>query len=94
MHPGWVKTDGLSKSLPKFSKFMGKRLRELDEGMDTILWLLMTKEPLVSGGFYFDRKIVSPYLSKNYNPSIKERAELLVIIGKYVNSTLKNKLKK
>ena len=94
MHPGWVKTDGLSKSLPRFSKFIGKRLRGLDAGIDTILWLLMTKEPLICGGFYFDRKIVTPYLSKNYNPSIKERAELLQIISKYVKSIPKDNLKK
>ena len=85
MHPGWVKTEGLSNSLPGFSKIMRKRLRRIDEGMDTILWLLLTKEPLISGGFYFDRKIVSTYLSKNYNPSLEERTELLNIIDNYIN---------
>ena len=84
MHPGWVKTDGLSNSLPGFSKTMGKRLRNLDEGIDTILWLLLTEESLNSGGFYFDRKMVSPYLSKNFNPTREERTELLNMIDNYI----------
>ncbi len=65
---------------------MEKRLRNLDEGIDTILWLLLTDESLSSGGFYFDRKLVSPYFLKNYNPSREERTELLNIIDNYVNS--------
>ena len=84
MHPGWVKTDGLSNSLPGFSRIMGKRLRNLDEGIDTILWLLLTEESLNSGGFYFDRKMVSPYLSKNFNPTREERTELLNMIDNYI----------
>ena len=86
MHPGWVKTEGLSNSLPGFFRIMEKRLRDMDEGTDTILWLLLTEEFLTSGGFYFDRKLVTSYLLKNYNPSKKERTELLEIIDNYVNS--------
>ncbi len=86
MHPGWVKTDGLSNSLPGFFKIMKKRLRDLDGGIDTILWLLFTEEPLKSGGFYFDRKLVTPYLSKKYNPSREERNELINKINNYVNN--------
>ena len=54
MHPGWVKTSGRSKSLPLFSKLMGKWLRELEDGTDTILWLLMTEETLKNDDFYFE----------------------------------------
>ena len=60
---------------------MGKWLRELEDGTDTILWLLMTEESLKSGEFYFDRKIVTHYLSKKYNPSKDERTELLKIMS-------------
>ena len=86
MHPGWVKTDGLRESLPGFFKIMGKRLRNLDEGIDTILWLLLTEESLTKGGFYFDRKLVTPYLSKNHIPSQEKRTELLKIIDNYVRN--------
>ena len=85
MHPGWVKTDGLNNSLPGFYRIMAKRLRNLDEGIDTILWLLLTGESLNSGGFYFDRKMVSPYLSKNFNPTIEERTELINTIDNYLS---------
>ena len=86
MHPGWVKTGGLSKSLPGFFRIIEKRLRNLDEGIDTILWQLLTEESLTRGGFYFDRKIVKPYFSKNFNPSREEKTELLKTIDNYVNS--------
>ena len=92
MHPGWVKTDGLNNSLPGFYRIMAKRLRNLDEGIDTILWLLLTEESLNSGGFYFDRKMVSPYLSKNFNPTREERTELLNMIAvSYTHLTLPTK---
>ena len=71
---------------------MEKRLRNLDEGIDTILWLLLTEESLSSGGFYFDRKLVTPYLLKNYDPSKEERTELLNIIDNYINSIPQLKL--
>ena len=77
MHPGWVSTSGLKKSLPKFYSLMRNRLRTLEEGSDTILWLLLTEKNIKSGGFYFDRKIVSPYITNYFNPSIKERMLLL-----------------
>ncbi|PPR77488.1 MAG: putative ketoacyl reductase, partial [Alphaproteobacteria bacterium MarineAlpha2_Bin1] len=34
MHPGWVKTPGLQKSLPLFSGYLSVRLRTLAEGAD------------------------------------------------------------
>ena len=86
------KKGGLRKSLPGFFRIMENRLRNLDEGIDTILWLLLTEESLSSGGFYFDRKIVTPYLLKNYNPSREERTELLNIIDNYINSIPQLKL--
>ena len=86
------KTSGLSNSLPGFFRIMEKRLRNLDEGIDTILWLLLTEESLSSGGFYFDRTPVASYLLKNYNPSREARTELLKIIDNYVNSIPQLKL--
>jgi len=83
MHPGWVATSGLKDSLPVFFSVMKNRLRGLAEGADTILWLLLTEENLESGGFYFDRKIVSPYLSSSYNPSREQRRVLVEKIEIY-----------
>lgn len=80
MHPGWVGTQGLKEALPKFYGIMENRLRTPKEGADTILWLLLTQAPLDSGGLYFDRKKVSPYISQKYNPSKRQRALLLEMI--------------
>ena len=63
---------------------MKNRLRDMKEGVDTIIWLLLTEESLTSGSFYFDRKIVSPYLSKNYNPTREQRITLLNKINNYI----------
>ena len=57
MHPGWVYTEGLKISLPNFFSLMKNKLRNLEEGSDTILWLLLTEKNIKSGGFYFDRQI-------------------------------------
>lgn len=61
MHPGWVATPGVSKSLPAFDRIMGPILRDPRMGADTIVWLC-TEDPAVlgSGNFWFDRK-AQPY---------------------------------
>ncbi len=81
MHPGWVGTEGVKYALPKFYKLMKKRLRSLEQGADTIVWLLRTKKEIQSGGFYFDRKIVSPYISKQYIPTREQRAKLIDLLN-------------
>ncbi|KAL8514282.1 hypothetical protein ACS0TY_013409 [Phlomoides rotata] len=56
MHPGWAETPGVAKSLPGLSKSLSGNLRTSEQGADTVLWVaLLSKEKLVSGGFYFDR---------------------------------------
>ena len=84
MHPGWVATYGLKEALPKFFSLMKNRLRNAKEGADTIIWLLLTEESLRSGSFYFDRKIVSPYLSSKYNPTREQRITFLEKINNYI----------
>ena len=71
-----------------FFSLMKNRLRDMKEGADTIIWLLLTEESLTSGSFYFDRKIVSPYLSKNYTPSREQRITLMNKIDNYVEKLL------
>jgi len=59
MHPGWVETDGLQKSLPNFSRWMENRLRTPAEGADTVVWLAAADPPTqCSGRFWFDRRAV------------------------------------
>lgn len=86
MHPGWVDTSGLESSLPGFFGFFKKRLRTPFEGADTILWLLFTEQRLTSGKFYFDRRVVSPYIHKSFSPKNYQRNKLVEMISKYIYS--------
>ena len=63
MHPGWVDTPGLQKSLPLFSSFLGKRLRSLAQGVDTIYWLAISgNKKIETGELWFDREKRAKYL--------------------------------
>lgn len=84
MHPGWVETKGVQDALPGFFKLMGNRLRSTYEGADTILWCLLTKKNISSGSFFFDRKKVSPYLNRFFNPTGLERSDLLQKLKNYL----------
>ncbi|EFJ10807.1 hypothetical protein SELMODRAFT_271962 [Selaginella moellendorffii] len=74
MHPGWVDTEGVAKSLSSFrEKFQGK-LRTIDQGADTIVWLsLQPNSKLKSGEFYFDRALAPKHLAAcgtGYKPQL------------------------
>jgi dehydrogenase/reductase SDR family protein 12 len=59
MHPGWVDTEAVKEALPEFYKITKNNLRNIQEGSDTINYLLAT-ENLPSGQFWFDRSIKNP----------------------------------
>ena len=78
MHPGWAATPGVADSLPAFSKLMQSRLRTPKEGADTILWLAVSDAGAEkSGGFWFDRKQVSPYLIPGTEEDLDARNALV-----------------
>jgi len=57
MHPGWVDTQGLAASLPRFHKRIRPLLRTPAQGADTIVWLASAMEPgQCSGQFWLDRR--------------------------------------
>jgi NAD(P)-dependent dehydrogenase (short-subunit alcohol dehydrogenase family) len=57
MHPGWVDTPGIQKSLPGFKKLMNISLRTPEQGADTIVWLAVAPGlQSESGKFWFDRR--------------------------------------
>jgi dehydrogenase/reductase SDR family member 12 len=56
MHPGWVDTPGLRRSLPRFYKLAKPLLRTAKQGADTILWLGSVPAGTISSGrFWHDR---------------------------------------
>ena len=84
MHPGWVATDAVKDAIPSFYNFTKGRLRTPKQGADTIVWLQLSKFQINSGDFYFDRKKVSPYISKNYIPSEDDREKLISLLQSYI----------
>jgi NAD(P)-dependent dehydrogenase (short-subunit alcohol dehydrogenase family) len=63
MHPGWAATPGVERSLPRFQRLLGKRLRTPEQGADTIVWLAACREAgFASGRFWFDRRQVPTHL--------------------------------
>jgi NAD(P)-dependent dehydrogenase (short-subunit alcohol dehydrogenase family) len=57
MHPGWVDTPGVVKSLPRFHSITKPVLRSAEAGADTIVWLADVDESDLgaNGGFWLDR---------------------------------------
>ncbi|MEQ2267093.1 Dehydrogenase/reductase SDR member 12 [Xenotaenia resolanae] len=65
MHPGWVDTPAVSTAMPQFHQMMGDRLRSVDQGADTVVWLALSRAAArkPSGQFFQDRKPVPKHLS-------------------------------
>jgi len=64
MHPGWVDTPAVRNSMPDFYAKMRDKLRSVDQGADTVVWLSIAKDPLKkpSGLFWQDRACVNTHL--------------------------------
>ena len=57
MHPGWVKTEGVRRSLPVFYKIQGVILRSGAEGADTALWLASERPEESGRNIWLDRAV-------------------------------------
>jgi NAD(P)-dependent dehydrogenase (short-subunit alcohol dehydrogenase family) len=77
MHPGWAKTPGVRRSLPRFNRIMKPLLRSARQGADTIVWLGAAGEPLESTGqFWFDRQVAPVHLSDTTLETADDRLDL------------------
>lgn len=77
MHPGWVRTPGVSRSLPTFNRLMRPLLRTPAQGADTIVWLAAAERPgRLSGQLWFDREIVPTHLLASTVETAHDRDEL------------------
>jgi NAD(P)-dependent dehydrogenase (short-subunit alcohol dehydrogenase family) len=57
MHPGWVDTPGVVRSLPRFHRTMKPWLRTPQQGADTVVWLAASPQSAKSrGDFWLDRR--------------------------------------
>jgi NAD(P)-dependent dehydrogenase (short-subunit alcohol dehydrogenase family) len=78
MHPGWVDTPGLEKSLPAFHRQLASWLRTPEQGADTIVWLAASPDAhRASGHFWLDRKIRATHVFRHTADTATERRELV-----------------
>lgn len=56
MHPGWVDTPGVRRSMPAFAARLRPFFRSASEGADTALWLVATRPEPRPGALWFDRR--------------------------------------
>jgi NAD(P)-dependent dehydrogenase (short-subunit alcohol dehydrogenase family)/carbon monoxide dehydrogenase subunit G len=85
MHPGWVDTPGISKSLPGFHRITRRILRSPHQGADTVVWLAAADEPLLSsGGFWLDRRLHPVHVRKDTRESEADRQALWAFLCRKV----------
>ena len=78
MHPGWVDTPGLEKSLPAFHRQLSPWLRTPAQGADTIVWLAAAPDAhRASGQFWLDRKIRATHVFGHTRTTSSDNFELI-----------------
>lgn len=78
MHPGWVDTPGIRKSLPRFTERLRPILRTPAQGADTIVWLAAAGQAARAGGrFWLDRRPHVTHVFPATRESAWERMEFL-----------------
>lgn len=86
MHPGWVDTDGVKKSLPRFRQCLKWVLRDAVAGADTIVWLATNRPEQVGNDvLWFDRK---PRKTHCFRSTIHNNASSQSLVD-YLQSCLK-----
>jgi GTPase Era involved in 16S rRNA processing len=81
MHPGWVDTPGLEKSLPAFHRQLSPWLRTPAQGADTIVWLAAAPDAhRASGQFWLDRKIRATHVFGHTRSSSRDNRELIKVL--------------
>ncbi len=77
MHPGWVATEGVRRSMPEFSKVMKSVLRSPTMGADTALWLLASRPQPTPGALWFDRKARPGHVYAQTRVDVNSDTEIL-----------------
>ncbi|KAG7229276.1 hypothetical protein INR49_012934 [Caranx melampygus] len=77
MHPGWVDTPAVSTSMPQFHQMMGERLRSVEQGADTVVWLALSRVAARtrSGQFFQDRRPVPAHLPLAWSHSSSQEIQ-------------------
>lgn len=81
MHPGWVDTVGVERSLPRFYRWTRSILRDAEQGADTIVWLAVSAEGGArSGRLYFDREVRHTHVLPWTHEAKGDRARLWALV--------------
>ncbi len=63
VHPGWVDTASVNRSMPRFVALLKRVLRNHAQGADTIVWLAERTPPQKRvEAIWFDRKERAPHI--------------------------------
>lgn len=80
LHPGWVRTEGVQKSLPTFYKIQGLILRSTPEGADTALWLAAERPEDGGRSIWFDRAVRPEHVFPHTHKPKCTDAELVEVL--------------
>ena len=80
MHPGWADTPAVRSSMPDFYNKMKDKLRTVEQGADTVVWLALADAAYSapSGQFWQDRTAVATHLPLAWTKSSQEDKEKLM----------------
>ena len=87
--PGWADTPAVRSSMPDFYNKMKDRLRTVEQGADTLVWLSLaksvTEDPKNQGGQFFqDREPVSKHLPLAWTRSSEaEDLKLMSVLDEF-----------
>lgn len=78
VHPGWVDTAAVGRSMPRFRATLKSVLRKDHQGADTIVWLAETRPPQASDeSIWFDRRERTAHIFA-HTPKTTETPETLI----------------
>ena len=81
MHPGWVDTAAVGRSMPRFRAILKPVLREHAQGADTIVWLAAAKpQQQAPESIWFDRKERSAHIYEHTPKSSATGPELVQML--------------
>lgn len=87
MHPGWADTPAVRTSMPDFYNKMKDKLRTVEQGADTLVWLAVSKPSVENkknggGQFFQDREPVPKHLPLAWSQSSEaEDTKLMTILN-------------
>ena len=84
VHPGWVDTASVGRSMPRFRNMLKSVLRDHSQGADTIVWLADTRPKQAAiESIWFDRKERSVHIFPHTTKSVGTAQDLVALLDRY-----------